>query len=575
MKSVEDLVAKLDTDVLMTRPLHEWFPILASECQVYSCDTMYLVKRFDEINYSFCDVNEAKQTLVDNLYTILRYKYFTKLSDEVNERITKIISSFTTNLRSVLKHVTFDEDVSASTGANLVRYLPDGCVAFANGVYDFVANKWKFKYDEIQIRTLSTKIYAYDPKYIIQWYLNFNFEPLPIDVKSTSIDEAIEVFKTLDKDQKNYCFELIYNIAHDSVHKFSIDRFRHICEILGYACLNSFCQNFVMLIGSGQNGKNSLFDGCFTNRLVPKPSSVDFDTIENDRFVSGSLENKAHNIFLETSAKKYVESKMIKALTGSMYQSIERKGVARYSGIINCKYIFAGNDRDMIKFNDTTVGFTRRINLFEIYYRWDAKKRFKKMGDYYDTTFSDSLRELKSDVTNTVTFVYLAMFGMAAATNNFTTYFRFTENEWSDAYADVDLNLSEKLKRLSIEDICKWGKQNLEEFKLSIFTLSNKRAYASNAAKELGIDTPEKFVTGYEELADSSEMPPTIRFFTENTFYISVKTLQQLVGNFMSASAFTQAFKKLYGISAFAFNYRNRPYVKAAFINNTITFFGD
>ena len=58
-----------------------------------------------------------------------------------------------------------------------------------------------------------------------------------------------------------------------------------------------------MLIGSGQNGKNSLFDGCFSNRVIPRPAANDLDAIEGDRFITGALENKAHNIFLETSAK--------------------------------------------------------------------------------------------------------------------------------------------------------------------------------------------------------------------------------------------------------------------------------
>ena len=152
-----------------------------------------------------------------------------------------------------------------------------------------------------------------------------------------------------------------------------------------------------MLIGAGQNGKNSLFDGCFTNRVVPIPASNDLESIENDRFITGALENKAHNIFLEstTVAKTYAESKVIKALTGSMYQTVESKGIQKYSGIINCKYIFAANDQDKLKFGDTTVGFRRRINMFEIFYQWDKEKRFLSRGDYYDTTFSDSLSELK------------------------------------------------------------------------------------------------------------------------------------------------------------------------------------
>ena len=76
-----------------------------------------------------------------------------------------------------------------------------------------------------------------------------------------------------------------------------------------------------------------------------------------------------------------------------MYQSVEHKGLNRYSSIINCKYIFAGNDQDNIKFSDNTTGFRRRINVFEIFYQWDSQKRFMKKGDYYDSQFTDDLRE--------------------------------------------------------------------------------------------------------------------------------------------------------------------------------------
>ena len=137
----------------------------------------------------------------------------------------------------------------------------------------------------------------------------------------------------------------------------------------------SFSQNFVLFVGSGQNGKNSLYDGCFTGRVVPRPAANDLDSIENDRFITGSLENKAHNIFLESSAKTYTESKMLKAITGSMYQTIEQKGVDKYSGLINCKYIFAANDQEKIKFTDSTPGFKRRINVFEVWYISDSSEK--------------------------------------------------------------------------------------------------------------------------------------------------------------------------------------------------------
>ena len=121
--------------------------------------------------------------------------------------------------------------------------------------------------------------------------------------------------------------------------------------------------------------------------------------IETDKFMSGALENRAHNIYLETSQKtKEFDSQVLKNITGSMYQTIECKGIQKYSSIINCKHVFAANDQAKLKFSDTTHGFRRRINVYEIWYRWDSQKRYLKRGDYYETSFSDSLKEIKSDI---------------------------------------------------------------------------------------------------------------------------------------------------------------------------------
>ena len=419
--------------------LVEWYPLLAKECQVYVCQESYLAKRFDQINYQFCTKDKAKEILVDNLYALLRFKYFTKLTDDIQDKIDKIIKSFTINLKTVLIKVSFNED----TEAEYVKLLPDGCIAFRNGVYDFRNNDWLFKYDKVLMPKQSNLIYLYNPKYIIMWYININFNPLDVDISKTPFEEFIDLIKLLDKDNKNYCYELMYNMSHTFEHQFSMDKFKHLCEILGYLCLQSFSQNFVILIGSGQNGKNSLIDGCFTPKLVPSPANIDMYSIENDRFVTGALENKSHNFFLETEAETLIQSKMLKALTGSMYQTIEHKGEDRYSSIINVKYLWAANDQDKLKFSDTTIGFKRRINLFETYFRWDVKNKYLSKGDYYDTTFSENLTELKQDISNTIIFIYLAMYGIKFATNNYTRSFKFNYNDWTYKYSDIDFDLKE------------------------------------------------------------------------------------------------------------------------------------
>lgn len=570
LKSISE---KLDTEKLLARALHEWQPVLANDINVFSCEHGFLAKRFNEINFQFCAEKEAQQIVKDNLFAILRYKYFTVRSDDIDERIDRIIGSFCRNLATTLPRITFDENIAKSEGLKYAQYLPDGCVAFSNGVYDFRKNEWFFTYDTTYIKQVSNIMYTYDTTYIIQWYLNYHFEPLPIDVLNDDVDNLIECLKIINEDNRIFAFELIYNMSHNNIDEFDRQKFVHLCEILGYTCLQNFAQYFVLFIGAGQNGKNSLFDGCFTNRLVPRPASIDFDTIEKDRFVTGSLANKSHNIFLETSAKKYTESKVIKALTGSMYQSIENKNEPRYSGIINCKYIFAGNDKDNIKFSDTTMGFLRRINMIDIFYTWDHNKDFLRKGDYYDTSFSDSLKELKDDVTNTTIFVYLAMYGIAHATASFTQYFRFTVNDWDYSYTDVNLDVQTQLSAIKIDELMTFvakSDENKKLFESSFFTTSPRaRICASPEAKMLGLTSADAFIVNNTAIDDGEiqDSGNTKDFFLNNQLFVSIRFLQLYLGNTETPMLFTQIVKKAFGISSIPFTYGNKPFVRVMTYN--------
>lgn len=559
---VKDLINNVDASVLLARSLSDWRPVLAKECQVYVYEENYLGKRFDQINYKFCEETEAKQILIDNLYALLRYKYFPKSTEEIDERIDRIVKAFVTNIKSTLIKVSFNED----SDSKIIKLIPDNCVAFRNGVYDFKNDTWLFKYEKIELKNLNNIIYMYDDSYIIQWYFDYDFESLGINVQEVSLNEFFGFMKNYTKTNKNYCFELMYNISHNNIHIFDENKFRHLCEILGYTIMQSFSQNFILLVGSGQNGKNSLFDGCFSNRVLPRPAANDLETIEKDRFITGSLENKAHNIFLETSAKVYTESKMIKALTGSMFQTIEHKGISRYSGIINCKYLFAGNDKDKIKFSDNTTGFTRRINMFEIFYQWDPAKKFLKLGDYYDTTFSDSLIELKKDISNTTIYIYFAMYGILSATKNFTRNFKFTNNDWNTNYVDMDFELKDRIDNLTIDKLSAYlnTKEGGELGKTALYDENKVLLKNSPTMRELGVKE-------YIDVINLFQEPEQIRaYFADHDFYISLRMLQLMIGNIIPSTAFTQSLKKIYGLGSLCYLYGNKPYVKASFINDKI-----
>lgn len=562
LRAVDDAVS---TSVYADYDMVDWQPILAKECQVYVCNENYLAKRFDQINFEFCSKDAAKEILIDNLYALLRYKYFKKRNDEVEKKIEGIVKSFVANLKTTLIKVSFDPD----TECTLVRWLPDGCVAFRNGVYDFRNDRWLFAYDRIRIEQLKSTIYLYDQSYIIRWFLNFDFVPIGINVNDFTTEELIAFLKDFDEGSKNYCFELVYNMAHDQNDKFKYSKFEHLCQILGYLCLQSFSQYFALLIGSGQNGKNSLIDGCFTSRVVPQPANNDMESIEDDKFVGAILQNRAHNIYLETTPDVKTKSKNLKALTGSMYQTVEEKGVDKHTSIVNCKYLWAGNDQDKIKFSDNTVGFRRRINLFETWYRWDAKKKFLRLGDYFDTSFSDDLSEIKGDISNAVIFVYLAMYGIRLGTDDYKHSFKFKHNEWKLQYSDVNLDLKEKIEDVTIGQIAAWASQpkNREAGKALFYDVSEKVLYESMTLKENGIiaNNYDEYLTRF--LQDEEAC---LNYFAEYDVYVSVKLLQEIMRDITPAAAFSQNLKKIYGINSFLYKNGNRPYVKARFTSNRL-----
>lgn len=547
-KKVSEIEDKVTTQALISRSLNEWRPLLAKDCQVYVCGATYIGKRFDEIHYSFMDKDTAKEVITDNLYAILRYKYFPQKSDEIDDRIEKIIKSFISNLRSTLIKVSFDKfDVDSK----LVKYIPNTCVAFRNGVYDFWANDWLMKYEKIKIEEINNSIYMYDPQYIIEWYFNFDFEPIPeLSLKDMTLEDCYEVIKAIDgsatvEDEKILCFELMHNIAHDSSDRFDIGKFTHLCEILGYTLMQSFVEAFVMLIGSGQNGKNSLFDGCFSNRLIPRPSSIDMKTIEEDKFVTGSLVNSCHNIFLETEAATQTKSAMIKQLTGSPNQSIQPKGIQAFPGIINCKYIFAGNDQDKIKFSDNTHGFRRRINIFEINYQYKPDRKKHEKGTYYQTDFHDDLHELTDNLLNTIVYIYFGMFGIKEATKCFENNFKFTRNDWKLSYSDIDYDLKEKIEKVTTKDLAKYLSKdiNAKLYMGSIYdTASPKRnpILESQSIRDMQVHTANEFVDMLKDEEKSSD------YFSEYDIFLDLKLLQSICGDLSTPSNFKSTIKKMY-----------------------------
>lgn len=573
ISSVNELKDHVESINYFKLPLYEWRSILASECYVYVLGENYIAKRFDQICYKFCEKNEAKEILIDNLYAILRFKYFKKHSDDIDERINEIVRSFVANLKTTLIKVSLNKWES-----NYLQLIPNYCVAFTNGVYNFKDNNWLFKYDIHKIDSLNNKIYLYDDKYIILWYFTFNFQPITIDgielgVYDLSLEDFVKAMKQQTKVKQNSCFELVYNMAHDELHKFSFNKFLHLCEIFGFNLMPSFVEKFVFFVGSGGNGKNSLFDGCFTSHIMPMPAALSLREVENNDFASGSLENKSHNINLDikTSTSKQtevLETDNLKNITGSMYQNIHKKGIQAYSGFLNVKFNFSINDQDSIRFVDTTDGFRRRVNMIDIFYHWDSSKLFLKKGDYYDTSFSDDYHELKDDISNSMMFIYLGMYGLISATKNFTSKFEFTVNDWNIAYSDIDFDLKEKIDRLTFDDFVRYIKSSdaaYEAFKIGLYDMDKKALYRSYTLKEIGCQTT--YADMIEMLNDDEKRTA---YFANYDVYLSVKLLQSICKDTSASKTFTSTLKKLYNIKNAIPIYNNQTYIKISFKRNRL-----
>lgn len=546
--NVADKLKSIDltqiTKASLARSLSDWRGILSKECQVYVIGEQYLAKRFDQVHFKYCEVKEAEEIVTDNLYAILLYKYFPIQDDDSYKRIDDIVRAMTKNIKTFLTKVAFEDYITDDKRGIKIKQLPNSAIAFSNGVYDFKENKWLCLFEEIYVPKLNNSIVLYN-EYIIFWNFNFKFEPLDIDINEISFKDFISIMKELDKTNPNYCFELFYNMSHDSIHKVSFKRMEHLAEIFGYTLIAQFLQYFVMLIGTGQNGKNSLLDGCLSAFITPRPAGNSLDDIENDKFIMESLSNVSHNIFLETTAKTYTNSNRLKALTGSMFQTVEAKGKGKYSGFINCKFIFAGNDQDAIKFSDATVGFRRRINIFEIYYRWDPAHKFMRRGDYYATDFSNDLKEIKSDIMNAVMYIYIGMYGIKLATNDFKRDFKFSHNEWNDSYSDADVDIKDFLEiRMDAKDYFVALNNDLELdkelLKYSIYDENKIPLWKSPYLAEYDVQTFEELQdwclhTTTELTTDEygdpveTEIPNYYRIINATDFYVSLRFLKAII----------------------------------------------
>ena len=598
MENIEKRIDEISGSALRKKlieiPLSEWAVKVADEVSVYRLGEQYIAKSFDEIPYRLCSKDKAKEILDENLDALLTFKYFPKATDEETERIKDIKKYCVNRIASSLIKVKFSEDGS---NARLMKPLPSSCIAFNNGVYDFKADDWLFKYETTEIQgDGSKKLICYSPDWRIMWYINRDFTPVSMAVDENgrfhaeekeekegrvsplelSFEEWINFMKTLDDTRKSRFFELFWNMSYGADYKFNESKAEHLAEIFGFLVYSSFVQNFVFFVGDGSNGKDSMFDGFFREMIRPIPVANSVSSLEEDKFVIGSLVGASQNISSETETSVLRKSAVLKQVTGSQYQTIEEKGVDKYTGYLNCKFVFSANRKEQLKFGDSSVGFRRRINMYECFYQWDKAKRYLSlMKGTYDTGYND-LAELREG-DSLWEFIYTCMLGIRLATKGFTERFSFTENDFNASeYAEEDETFKSTIENLSVSQFRTHVKMDLGDLDYMFVTEDGNSLYRDKGSKshfafmdyypkksykEALIDS----LTYNNNATEENGQQPIGQYFLDNNVYVSIWSLLEICDYNGTKTKFTQDLKKSYPNCRIRRFGANRPYVLCAF----------
>ena len=584
----DSLDAIAEKRALQNVTLLQWAEILSNSCNVYRLGEQYLAKSFDSVEYKLCSEDTARDILLRNIDVLLYYHYFPRSSDEESRRVEDIKAFCSKRIASMVKKVRFREE--GEDGIYLAP-LPASCIAFNNGVYDFATSSWLFKYEKVKIDD-SKYLITYPNKYRIMWFINQDYAPHlfeNIPLSSLSFEEFVQYMKvedeekTSDPKKKSMFFELLYNMSYDEEAKFNLHKCLHLAEIFGYLLYAPFVQQFVFFVGDGSNGKDSIFDAFFRDLIVPIPAGNNIMDLENDKFVLGSLVGVGQNICSETETSTITRSAILKQLTGSQFQTIEEKGVDKYTGYMNCKFVFAANNREQLKFKDTSTGFRRRINMYECFYQWDKWKNFLKLyPGTYDTTYLRSEELRQND--GFEEFLLTAMYGIKSATNNFTAPFNFTENDYEfKEYADLDEDLIKKIKNISIQDVRLFFdvRSNEDpEYGLTIFYSTDgqplykdtgRSGYMEGRKKDSYINIISKSLF-YRDLTteqmNEGEIPMDHWFFEGNEFFIRMDFFYDVIRPGMTRTKFTVDLKKNFPNCVTRRIQNNVNYIKCNFDTN-------
>lgn len=597
LKTLEDI----ELTNLLTMSLAQWREKLSREICIYAVESVFYVKPYYDIAYKLDTLDGAKEMATRNIQTILRFKYFNRASysndikvnsdinDAIDDRIQAIIKSFNNNFEDSIIRVEIDVP-EQSTRHQIIKRLPDYCLAFNDGVYNFKKMDWEFKYriyynkDEFGQIKNSYLEYDGDSRTIITWYFNVSFgsglkEFVEGICKSLNkknifeftIKEMYDLFKSIweiTRDEHNkiirsenvaITFGLMHNMAHDENYIFNMGKFVHLCEIMGYTIKQEFIQKFIYFIGGGRNGKDSLITGSLLS-FIPDDQQMSMSRDELEmRFAVSDLVNAHINSYLENSTdnKVIAEVKTLKKLTGGTKQTWESKGEPRTTGPINTRYIFSANNKEDLKFKDTSPGFIRRINMYEVYYTWDADGNYMLRGDkdWYNVQYGGDYKEIRTEEINLMVYIIFGLLGIYNLTNGFTTNSKdFSRNDWSAKYLEIDMDVKDKLNNIKLKDIIDVIKVPKYKTLLNYFSTdltiehkylcSSRSNSISTKVKSMGFEPSDTFLS--DLITKEENYESMLKFFTNTDIAIPIEIIQLVVDDEQKPAQFAKTLRSLH-----------------------------
>lgn len=472
MGDIKSIEANLIEQRFLNSSFQEKIKMLIPDLLCYRVDEKYLVRKHEDVQWKYCADEDVlwKQYVKINLDIAFDNKYLAvslkerKSENEALELKEKLVRYTQNHFTSFIPAAEISnlpdpsaarEDAAEDDGSKPKKLyrLPPSCVAFANGVWDFARGKWLFRYNVLPMPEMNSRLLDYEPvdsqtakelglerecakgnPFCVMWYFKDGefkelFDKSVFEMKPQAF---YDMLRERNETHPSLCFELVSNMSHDVSDRFDIGKFEHICQIMGYAIDSQRVQKFVILIGSGGNGKNALFDNGFGRLIQPKPFSLSLGRIEEGKFLGG-LETHQHNFSFETKSGHAYSLDKLKELTGGS-ADLDDKYVRNHSvDDLNVKFIFSCNDVDSLKLNDSSAGFDRRKNFLELFYQYDSEYKFMQRNpDYYKADLGIECANMVGNPEHVSMFCYMAMYGIYRATNGFkSSDWKFCEDDYT------------------------------------------------------------------------------------------------------------------------------------------------